>query len=473
MSMNVDMLKMLYSSSVNNNSNSLNKIVENTSGQDSFLEILSDAILGDSSNSANKDVLDSIIESNKDEDKNQNNDLLTSLILMMQQGIPMQGNYVDYESLLNNLNIPSNLNLGIDKLNNVIQNISSTTNLSNENLEDLILGLQNQNAQQNNIIKTANNQVENEVVTALNAENENSFAGRNFPKEILQSINAVRQAHDFIRSKIEQTKNVVGIEVVDSNKSTLTAENVNKGYSDIQVSVISNGAVQNGNSVNADNAVQASKGNNVAEEVIVASEANSLGKEVIDNNKELDNSIINESLLNVNGVDVQSNSKTIKINDESSIIKESVMEQIKDQIVLMKSNGKQTVTMQLTPENLGKLDIKMVFEKGNLSVEIIASNPKAHSLILSNISELKSVLQNSIADRTFINMETSKQAFEQNANQNNHGHNSQHSHQERHDGNEREYQPIYSETLDDNNGIDFFAELSRIRDYRFNSISQV
>ena len=73
-----------------------------------------------------------------------------------------------------------------------------------------------------------------------------------------------------------------------------------------------------------------------------------------------------------------------------------------------------------------------------------------------------------------MNMEAQKQPFGQNNNQNNQGYNQQHSHQERQDGRESEYEHIYSESLDDNSSdIDFFAELSRIREYRYNTLSKI
>ncbi len=183
----------------------------------------------------------------------------------------------------------------------------------------------------------------------------------------------------------------------------------------------------------------------------------------------MNNNIVNEELLKVNGIDITNNEKAIKISDEASIVRDSVMNQIKDQIVLMKADGKQTVTMQLTPENLGKLDIKMVFEKGNLSVEIMASNPKTHSLILSNISELKSVLQNSFTDRTNINADMPKHHYEEQHNQNNQGFDSRHSQQERE---QREQQQMYSDVIEEKDDIDFFTELTRFRDFRLSNISQ-
>lgn len=466
MSMNVDMLKMLYSNMVSkNNTNALKSNTNVSNKQDTFLKTLNEALTGNSETSSNLDLLNSIIGNSNDENENKSNDLLTSLMLLMQQGIPLQNNFVDYNNLLSSLN--NNDGSNIDTLKGVIQSIQSTSNQSYGDLESLLLGLQGQNSQQNN-------NADNIAIENTQIETENSFAGRNFPKEIMDSINAVRQAHDNIRSKIEQTMNTASRAVVPNNEGAEVAENANKSFQDIKISVISNESLQNNTNANNILDVSSNATEVVAEEnnklnLAVASTADNIDKGIKDN-KELSNSIVDESLLNVNGVNIQNNSKIIKINDESSLIKESVMSQIKDQIVLMKSNGKQTVTMQLTPENLGKLDIRMVFEKGNLSVEILASNPKTHSLILSNISELKSVLQNSIADRTFMSADNQKQMYEQSHNQNNQG--SSH-HQERNDRNEREYQQTYTDTSDNNDGIDFMTELTRLRDYRFSTVSQI
>lgn len=468
MSMNVDMLKMLYSNMVSKNNNSLKSKTDVSNTQDTFLKTLNEALMGNSETSSNLDLLNSIIGNSNDENENKSNDLLTSLMLLMQQGIPLQNNFVDYNNLLSSLN--NNDGSNIDTLKSVIQSIQSTSNQSYGDLESLLLGLQGQNLQQNN--NAANIEIENSQI-----ETENLFAGRNFPKEIMDSINAVRQAHDNIRSKIERM-NTASRAVVTNNEGAELIENANKSYQDVKISLISNESLQN--NANANNILNVSSNATevVAEEnnklnaelnLAVASKADNIDKGITDN-KELSNSIVNESLLNVNGIDIQNSSKIIKVNDESSLIKDSIMTQIKDQIVLMKSDGKQTVTMQLTPENLGKLDIKMVFEKGNLSVEILASNPKTHSLILSNISELKSVLQNSIADRTFMNVDNQKQMYEQSHNQNNQG--SSH-HQERNDRNEREYQQTYTDTSDNNDGIDFMTELTRLRDYRFSTVSQI
>lgn len=472
--MNVDMLKMLYVNSTYNNSSTLNKSTTSLEGENSFISILNEVISGDSLNTSNNNILNSILETTEEESKN--NDLLTSLMLLMQQGFTLQDNYVDYENILNSLK--GSDNLSTDALNSVIQNIQLTNNLNYqglegikglESLEGLILGQQNLNTQTNT-----------EHLSLDTTTIEGSNTSRVFPKEIMESINSLRQARDNIRLGISQVTNNGN---VDSNETNI----INQNLTSTNLEKISlNNMNVDGSGLNNNDANSIINLNNISDnkndkavtdfnlQTILNTEAIKVDSldSTIDEIKDIKVDDISEGLLSANRVNIQNDNKIIKISDESSVLKESVITQVKDQIVLMKAEGKQTVTMQLTPENLGKLDIKMVFENGNLSIEILTSNPKTHSIILSNISELKSILQNSFADKTFMNMEAQKQPFEQNNNQNNQGYNQQHSHQENKDRREPEYEPAYSEGLDDNS-IDFYTELSKIREYRYNTLSKI
>ena len=194
---------------------------------------------------------------------------------------------------------------------------------------------------------------------------------------------------------------------------------------------------------------------------------NKVNVDILDNKNELNKTIVNEELLKVNGVDVEANNQIIKVNDESSKLKDSVITQIKDKISFMKINEKQTVTLELTPESLGKLDIKMVFDKGGkLIIDIIASNPKTQSLILSNISELKSVLQSNFGNKAVINVECHKQIYEDSSNQNGY----QQEHQNR-DENEKQYEQIYNDNDEDDELSDFIIELSKYRNSKFSYIN--
>lgn len=111
------------------------------------------------------------------------------------------------------------------------------------------------------------------------------------------------------------------------------------------------------------------------------------------------------------------NNKIIKVTDEASQIKSTVLSQVKDQIISMAEDGTQEVKMKLYPENLGEIDIKMSFEKQKMTVEIGALNKDTEKLLISHANELTSIL-NKLND-SFVNVvvksnENQLTQFEQN-----------------------------------------------------------
>lgn len=90
--------------------------------------------------------------------------------------------------------------------------------------------------------------------------------------------------------------------------------------------------------------------------------------------------------------------KVIEVSDQSSQIKPTVLSQVEDKIILMAGQEKngtgdvKYVTMELHPESMGKVDIKMTMEDKRILVEIKASNEETQKLLSSNIAELVRVL---------------------------------------------------------------------------------
>ena len=89
--------------------------------------------------------------------------------------------------------------------------------------------------------------------------------------------------------------------------------------------------------------------------------------------------------------------KIITIGDGSTEIKSQVLTQVKDKIIIMTDKGQdaegiKTITMELRPQALGKLDIKMSYENKKLTVEIKALNEETQKTLLSNVGELKEML---------------------------------------------------------------------------------
>ena len=89
------------------------------------------------------------------------------------------------------------------------------------------------------------------------------------------------------------------------------------------------------------------------------------------------------------------NNRIIKVSDESSQIKPSVLSQINDKIMIMVKDGSQKVKMKLFPEKLGEIDIKMSFENHKIKIEIMASNKETEKLLISHADELTSILNKS------------------------------------------------------------------------------
>ena len=90
--------------------------------------------------------------------------------------------------------------------------------------------------------------------------------------------------------------------------------------------------------------------------------------------------------------------------------------------------------MQLEPENLGKITVKLVLEGGNLSLDVITSNPRTQGILSEQVAGLREILAKAdyqINDvnitndgqhmyQGFSNSFTSSDAHRQNSNNHNH-----------------------------------------------------
>lgn len=74
------------------------------------------------------------------------------------------------------------------------------------------------------------------------------------------------------------------------------------------------------------------------------------------------------------------------------------MEQVKQQIIESCEKGRMEFRMQLYPQELGKLDIKMVLESGRMTIEIVTSTARAADLLTRNAESLASTLRMSGMD---------------------------------------------------------------------------
>lgn len=161
------------------------------------------------------------------------------------------------------------------------------------------------------------------------------------------------------------------------------------------------------------------------------------------------------------------NNKIIEVSDESSQIKSSVLSQVKDKIVFMASEGPdgtegtKQVTMELNPENMGKVDIKMTFENNKITVEIKALNEETHKILSSNAEELAKALNKNAETNVNITVKPHESQYGQNPldyNSQNNGH-----------GRQKNNNFYYSNESDDSEEDSVFSQIINLRTMKLSS----
>lgn len=93
----------------------------------------------------------------------------------------------------------------------------------------------------------------------------------------------------------------------------------------------------------------------------------------------------------------------IKVSDAPAAhSSQPVFHQVANAIWQNMKNGRQEFQVDLYPQSLGKVTVKLTSENGLLTVELAASNPKTQSLLLSNSGDIRSILQSSANQQVVV-----------------------------------------------------------------------
>ena len=92
----------------------------------------------------------------------------------------------------------------------------------------------------------------------------------------------------------------------------------------------------------------------------------------------------------------QTGNVVIKISDASADTAKTTCHQVADKILLNYKAGKPEFQMDLYPQDLGKVSVKLSMQSGVLTVAVQASNPKTQSMLMENSSEIRSFLQTTV-----------------------------------------------------------------------------
>lgn len=110
----------------------------------------------------------------------------------------------------------------------------------------------------------------------------------------------------------------------------------------------------------------------------------------------------------------QAGNVVIKVSDTSSNATKTTCNQVADNISVNFKAGNPEFQMDLYPQDLGKVSIKMAMQSGVLTVEILAADPKTQSMLMANTNEIKAMLQNTITQPVQIMEQTQdKQWYQQ------------------------------------------------------------
>lgn len=94
---------------------------------------------------------------------------------------------------------------------------------------------------------------------------------------------------------------------------------------------------------------------------------------------------------------------TVKVGDGQTISSEKLVTEVAKNVVI-KTDGNNEYELQLDPENLGKIKVKLLFEDGKLTVSLMCNNSKTANLLSEGISSLGQVIQQSTKSEVTVNV---------------------------------------------------------------------
>lgn len=93
----------------------------------------------------------------------------------------------------------------------------------------------------------------------------------------------------------------------------------------------------------------------------------------------------------------------IKVGDGQQVSSEKLIEEVSKSVIL-KADSSNEYELQLDPENLGKIKVKLLFEEGKLTVSMLCSNGKTANLLAEGISNLTQAIQQSTRSEVAVNV---------------------------------------------------------------------
>ena len=147
-----------------------------------------------------------------------------------------------------------------------------------------------------------------------------------------------------------------------------------------------------------------------------------LMRDIMQNNAAVQNSEAVELKVDfnqeLNAKLTQSNNLQMPQQSAADVPEINILEQIRAKMALNAQNGMQKITIGLTPESLGKLNIEISKGQNGISAQIIADNPQAKEILDKNLDGLKSVLQSQGVNVNNVNVKVAEAGRSSDSNNN-------------------------------------------------------
>lgn len=94
----------------------------------------------------------------------------------------------------------------------------------------------------------------------------------------------------------------------------------------------------------------------------------------------------------------------VKVGDGQTISSEKLVNEVAKNIIIKSEDNKQ-YELQLDPENLGKIKVKLLFEDGKLTVSLLCNNNKTAAMLSEGISNLGQAIQQTTKSEVTVNVQ--------------------------------------------------------------------
>lgn len=99
----------------------------------------------------------------------------------------------------------------------------------------------------------------------------------------------------------------------------------------------------------------------------------------------------------------------VKVGDVIHVNKENVAEKLAEKISIRATGKENEFEVQLEPENLGKIMIKVGMQDGKVAVSVLCSNGKAADILSQNVKELGALIQNNTGNQATVEIKEKQQ----------------------------------------------------------------